>query len=104
MLYNGNFSEFCGGPNRLDVYNYQESGISSTSSTTTITSTASPTQSLAVKPVVGDYTFQGCYTEATDQRALSEASFLDYDAMTLEECASDCAAYDYFGVEYGGEC
>jgi hypothetical protein len=70
----------------------------------TITSTASPTQTLAVKPVVGDYTFQGCYTEATDQRALSEASFLDYDAMTLEECASDCAAYDYFGVEYGGEC
>ena len=24
--------------------------------------------------------------------------------MTLEECAADCAAYTYFGVEYGGEC
>ena len=43
-------------------------------------------------------------TEATDSRALSDASFYDYEAMTLEECASDCTAYDYFGVEYGGEC
>jgi hypothetical protein len=37
-------------------------------------------------------------------RALSLASFYDYGAMTLEECANDCAGYLYFGVEYGGEC
>jgi hypothetical protein len=37
-------------------------------------------------------------------RALSSASFYDYPAMTLEECAADCAGYIYFGVEYGGEC
>jgi hypothetical protein len=110
MLCNGNFSEFCGGPNRLDVYSYQDSGLppptttSATTTSVTATASASPTQSLAVKPVVGDYTFQGCYTEATDERALSSASFFDYDAMTLEECASDCTTYDYFGVEYGGEC
>ena len=24
--------------------------------------------------------------------------------MTLESCASDCAGYTYFGVEYGREC
>jgi len=24
--------------------------------------------------------------------------------MTLEECATDCAGFTYFGVEYGGEC
>jgi hypothetical protein len=52
---------------------------------------------------VAGYTFQGCYTEATNIRALSSASFYDYPAMTLEECAADCAGYTYFGVEYGGE-
>jgi hypothetical protein len=68
------------------------------------TSAPSAVQFLSVKPNVGAYTFQGCYTEATGQRALSSASYYDYTAMTLEECASDCSAYDYFGVEYGGEC
>lgn len=103
MLCSGNFSEFCGGSDRLDVYTYQATTTLPTT-TTTATATATPTQTLGVKPVVGDYTFQGCYTEATDSRALSDASFYDYEAMTLEECATDCAAYDYFGVEYGGEC
>jgi len=71
---------------------------------TSVSSSASAVHTLAVKPTVGAYAFQGCYTEATNTRALSAASFYDYSAMTLEECATDCAAYDYFGVEYGGEC
>lgn len=24
--------------------------------------------------------------------------------MTLQSCATDCAAYTYFGTEYGREC
>jgi hypothetical protein len=134
MLCSGNYSEFCGGSSRLDVYDYSNSvslppwtttstptgsGISSGSPSSVATSTlstssiiSSPTSSplpsavraLAIEPTVGAYSFQGCYTEATNQRALSLASFYDYTAMTLEECAGDCAAYDYFGVEYGGEC
>ena len=71
---------------------------------TAVSTAASAAQSLAVKETVGAYAFQGCYTEATSERALSAASFYDYPAMTLEECASDCASYKYFGVEYGGEC
>ncbi|KAH8590515.1 WSC domain-containing protein [Bisporella sp. PMI_857] len=55
-------------------------------------------------PVVGSYSFQGCYTESTTGRALSGASFYDYVGMTLEICAANCAAFTYFGVEYGGEC
>ncbi|KAG0649039.1 WSC domain-containing [Hyphodiscus hymeniophilus] len=64
--------------------------------------TASPT--LAVKQQVGSYTFQGCWTEATNARALSGASYIDYNAMSLETCAANCAGWNYFGVEYGGEC
>jgi hypothetical protein len=123
MLCNGNHSEYCGGANRLDVYDYNNSvnlppwttTSGSTPPGTTVapppadtaaptTSSPAPAGTLGVKPNVGGYAFQGCYTEATTQRALSQASFFDYTAMTLEECATSCAAYNYFGVEYGGEC
>ena len=74
----------------------------STTSTTT-SSTVAASQTLGIKNTVGAYSFQGCYTEATNTRALSSASFYDYTAMTLEACAADCVGYTYFGVEYGGE-
>ena len=82
--------------------------VSSTSTIKTVTSTSSsssvaPSQTLGIKQTVAGYTFQGCYTEATNIRALSSASFFDYTAMTLEACAADCVSFAYFGVEYGGE-
>ncbi len=51
--------------------------------------------------------YLGCYQEsgpATGIRSLPSASFFNYTAMTVEMCASDCSAYVYYGVEYGGEC
>ncbi|CZR68739.1 related to glyoxal oxidase precursor [Phialocephala subalpina] len=51
----------------------------------------------------GSWTFYGCQTEATNARALGSKSTA-YDTMTIESCASDCAGYTYFGVEYGREC
>jgi hypothetical protein len=57
-----------------------------------------------VKPTVGAYTFQGCYTEGTNVRALTGASFYNYTSMTLEMCSTNCAGFTYWGVEYGGEC
>jgi len=53
---------------------------------------------------IGPYTYQGCYTEGTGVRALTGAVFYDYVGMTLDICATNCAAFAYFGVEYGGEC
>ncbi|KAL8830298.1 MAG: hypothetical protein Q9191_001507 [Dirinaria sp. TL-2023a] len=49
------------------------------------------------------YIYSGCYTEATNQRALTGKSYFD-DAMTVEKCAAACVAYSRFGVEYGREC
>ena len=79
--------------------------IPTTSSSITSTS-SSPTSSptLGVKPTVGAYSFQGCYTEGTNVRALTGASFYNYTAMTLEMCSDDCAGFTFWGVEYGGEC
>jgi hypothetical protein len=76
------------------------SAASSTSSVPTVT----PSGTLGINPTVGDYNFQGCYTEGDGVRALSAAVYFDYPNMTLEECAVSCSAYTYFGVEYHGEC
>ncbi|TDZ15423.1 WSC domain-containing protein [Colletotrichum orbiculare MAFF 240422] len=56
------------------------------------------------KPAVSGYTYQGCYVEPSNGRAL-DIVHAD-DQMTLELCASICSLADkaYFGVEYGREC
>jgi hypothetical protein len=73
------------------------------STTTTTTPTPTPTGPMK-KPVVSEvWNFQGCWTEATNGRALSEKTYAD-DTMTLESCAEYCAGFTYFGVEYGREC
>jgi len=115
----GNPLEYCGAGNRLELYQLTptissgSSTQSSTTSPTTLSGTVSTTSTstsvlvyptLAIKPTIGNFTFQGCYTEATGQRALNAVSYYDYPAMTLEECAGVCASYTYWGVEYGGEC
>ncbi|KAG9238758.1 putative glyoxal oxidase precursor [Amylocarpus encephaloides] len=79
-------------------------GISSSSTGTTTSSSATASPTLGIKPTVGTYSFLGCYNEAVGKRALAGAVFYDYALMTLELCASNCAAFKYFGVEYGGEC
>jgi hypothetical protein len=56
-----------------------------------------------VKPTIGAYSFQGCYTEGTGVKALTGASFYNYTAMILEMCSTDCAGFTFWGVEYGGE-
>jgi hypothetical protein len=105
MLCNGNSSEICGGPDRLNVYNYQDQY----DPTVTTTAVPGPTGG-GVEPAgpsqpetVGNYDWYGCQTEATGMRALSAATFAS-DEMTLEACQAYCSAYTYFGVEYAREC
>lgn len=52
---------------------------------------------------VDTWSFAGCYTEATNARALSDKTYAD-DNMTLASCAKFCAGSNYFGVEYSREC
>lgn len=79
----------------------------------TPTLTASPINSNAVDAPtapfqpdsVGNYTWYGCETEATNARALKLFN-TDDDAMTLEMCRAFCDSKGtiFFGVEYGREC
>ena len=56
----------------------------------------------AATPLAG-YNYSGCYTEATNQRALTGSQYFD-DTLTVEKCAAACVAFARFGVEYGREC
>lgn len=106
MTCNGNATEYCGGGGRLNLYQYGTGAAASTTSS----GGASPTVTVvnpsptgpAVVPYVGPYSFLGCYTEATNQRALSDKATAS-DTMSLETCQAFCAQYTYFGVEYGKE-
>merc|ERR1711881_391681 len=118
----GNPNEYCGAGNRLELYKLtsaatssrSSSSVQSTSSATSVRPSSSvssrsstaptSTPTLAIKPVVGSYVRQWCYTEGNGVRALSGAQYVDYVGMTLEICAANCAGTAYFGVEYGGEC
>ncbi|KAH8883555.1 WSC-domain-containing protein [Thozetella sp. PMI_491] len=66
---------------------------------TVIGSPGAPT----VNKTIGNWTYSGCFTEATTGRALADKATAD-DAMTLETCAAFCEGYSYFGTEYGREC
>ena len=75
-------------------------------STTTTSTSASPTvsQTLGRKATIGAYTRLGCYTDTVAARVLPDGPHADFDAQTLNKCATYCAGTSYFGVEYGGEC
>ncbi|KAL8661300.1 MAG: hypothetical protein Q9202_005725 [Teloschistes flavicans] len=118
MLCNGDQLEYCGGPNRLSTYKVNSTAVASSSTSasgttstgttatgTSVSSTPTPTGPSAVQ-TVGNYSFQGCYSEATGQRALTAAAFFSSDAkpMTIELCAADCAPYTWFGLPLPRQC
>ena len=82
MVCNGNASEYCGGPNRLNVY--------------TLPSVPAPPPG---------WTALGCYTDSVGARALTTTQYLAAP-MTIEVCTTACKAdnFAYAGLEYGGEC
>ncbi|KAL8671645.1 MAG: hypothetical protein Q9168_003851 [Polycauliona sp. 1 TL-2023] len=87
----GNPAEKCGAGNRLNVYDQS------------VQVPVVPTPSGPVVPVETTYQEEGCYTEAANGRALSGKTYYD-DALTIAKCASACAGFDLFGVEYYREC
>lgn len=73
----------CGGPDRLTAY------ISTNAAQNAVT--------------VGGYRFLHCGVDSVSDRVL-KGGFSHGDAMTIDQCAEDCAGYTYFGLEFGREC
>ncbi|KAF7912733.1 uncharacterized protein EAF01_001754 [Botrytis porri] len=54
---------------------------------------------------VGNYNYLGCYSEATNDRALGGFSpQAPSTGFTIELCATACKGFTYFGMEYANEC
>ena len=117
----GDGTEFCGAGNRLQLYAYNSTSESSSSSSVSTSLSNSETAAIAasvtssssstvptptgptIVPSVGLYNYMGCFTEATNARALG-AALHPSDVNTIAACAAACSAYQYFGAEYGREC
>ncbi|KAL8656949.1 MAG: hypothetical protein Q9226_002407 [Calogaya cf. arnoldii] len=87
----GNPDQKCGAGNRLNVYEKL------------VTEPVTTTEPTPVPTTPSTYKAEGCYTEATKGRALTGKTYYD-DAMTTAKCASACASFDFFGLEYYREC
>lgn len=108
MPCNDNSTEYCGGPSRLNLYKLDGTlPVPSTSSVVpTGTATTAATPSATAPPAndrIGDWLFQGCYTEGDGVRALPLRTYAN-DSMTLQSCGGFCQGAKYFGTEYGREC
>lgn len=81
----GNSAELCGAGNRLSVY----------SNLTTLPTASSPTS----PSTAGSYSLLGCYADSVGSRTFPVTA----GGGSVENCASSCRAYQYFGVEYSNE-
>ncbi|KAL1837323.1 hypothetical protein VTJ49DRAFT_3994 [Mycothermus thermophilus] len=98
MTCSGNPLQYCGGPNRLDLYENTE-----VPETETPPPPPQPSQPATVTAGSNTWNFVACRTEATGARALASEAYAA-DEMTLESCAAFCEGYKYFGTEYAREC
>ncbi|KAH0287144.1 WSC domain-containing protein, partial [Aureobasidium sp. EXF-3399] len=96
----GNATQRCGGADFLNVY--YTNVTSSTTTTTTSNAPSTPTGPVTVQSA-GNYSHIGCYTEATNGRALNSLNKAN-SSVSVDFCAAFCSSYDFFGVEYSQEC
>lgn len=92
MDCSGDEWEICGGSDRLNMYQMNATLYKPPPVPTTY-----PGDSYSE--------YIGCYTEATNQRALSSKSYSSTTNMTAQNCEAFCGtSYTYFGVEWSQQC
>ena len=93
----GNLFEYCGGKQVMQIWNdtsYMGPAIKGIP--------VAGQTNMTVPNNGGSATYQGCYVEGVGGKALSGNNFKNTTGMTLEMCASFCAASQsaFFGTEY----
>ena len=116
MSCNGDPTETCGGPNRLNVFSYV-GGATSSATTTTASATTTPTvvtsTAASATPTIGagsdasipsNWTYRGCYIDNKYGRILPTE--YDDNAMTIEKCVSHCIGLGdtIAAIEYSTQC
>ncbi|KAI1640310.1 hypothetical protein F4809DRAFT_591116 [Biscogniauxia mediterranea] len=125
MTCNGNQTEVCGGPNRLNVYDFNmeysiptSTASSVTSATATVTATTTSTSptievtsttTQAAPSATGfpeGWTAQGCWQDGPNGRIMPTYQAPDNQELTLQSCAQLCASngYTISGTEYYTQC
>ncbi|KAN0092429.1 WSC domain containing protein [Hyaloscypha variabilis] len=54
-------------------------------------------------PSIGSCIYAGCYNDSVAARTLSSTNVGNAKTNSLENCATSCQGYNYFGAEYGSE-
>ncbi|MCJ1410361.1 hypothetical protein MMC19_004446 [Ptychographa xylographoides] len=107
MVCNGNSSEYCGGPNRLDMYQFGGTGTGTGSSTSTTTAPPSGTTTAAgsATGLPTGWTYAGCYVDGANGRIMANQQ-PDSQTNTVESCVATCAAagYTISGTEFSSQC
>ncbi|KAF9049496.1 copper radical oxidase with WSC domains [Hymenopellis radicata] len=106
MVCAGNSSEFCGGPNRLTVYNYTGTDLPP------ITNPGGGGGGAGAAPVVnvydglpGTWNYSACYIDNAHGR-IFENAIGPNATTTVESCVNSCIAgnYSVAGIEFGVNC
>ncbi|MCJ1315893.1 hypothetical protein MMC15_001213 [Xylographa vitiligo] len=114
MLCNGNSSEYCGGPNRLDMYTLGTAAATSTATSAPTVPPGNPGPPASTTVATGKgsatglptgWSYQGCYVDGTNGRIIANQE-PDSQTNTIEACVSTCVGlgYSVAGLEYGVQC
>ncbi|KAK3075865.1 hypothetical protein LTR53_000438 [Teratosphaeriaceae sp. CCFEE 6253] len=120
MPCQGRPDQVCGGPGRLNVYQFNATVLPATATTSSAAgeattppaggdgggTTPSPTPSSSVNSsAIAPFAYQGCYTEGNGGRAILYQQ-PDYQSMTVESCIAECSSLGYTiaGMEYSAQC
>ncbi|KAK7047617.1 hypothetical protein VNI00_006385 [Paramarasmius palmivorus] len=105
MSCTGNGNQACGGPNRLNVYNYTGSDLPTPSGPNSGASQGGSTPRPVSSGLPAKWTYFGCYSDNEHGRIMEYAVGSNEHA-TVEKCISICKemSYTIAGIEYGGEC
>ncbi|KAF2021810.1 copper radical oxidase [Aaosphaeria arxii CBS 175.79] len=107
MPCNGNAQEMCGGPNRLNAYQYGEDGsttISPSGTPTTVSSVATSTTTARAEIPTG-WSYKGCWIDGANGRIMSNGQ-PDNNKLTIESCIATCSklGYGVAGMQYAAQC
>lgn len=95
----GDATQVCGGLNGYISLYYDSTRYFPSNGTIIGTSGLAPS---IPKTLAGGWLYAGCYSDSATARVLSGTTKAG-STISLESCATFCAAYKYFGVEYADE-
>ncbi|KAH7906672.1 copper radical oxidase-like protein [Hygrophoropsis aurantiaca] len=104
----GNSSEYCGGPNRLNLYNYTGTLPSTPPANGGGGASDSGGGATNVSPVSSglpsSWTYGACYVDNANGRALGNE--YDNNSVTVESCIAHCVSSNYTlaAIEYSTQC